>query len=47
MIKINTDLDNFIYVASHDLKSPISNLEGLMDASMAGEANTNQLIEMM
>lgn len=30
--KINTDLDNFIYTASHDLKAPISNIEGLMDA---------------
>lgn len=28
--KINTDLDNFIYTASHDLKAPISNIEGLM-----------------
>jgi signal transduction histidine kinase len=27
--KINIDLDNFIYTASHDLKSPISNIEGL------------------
>jgi len=27
---INTDLDNFVYTASHDLKSPISNLEGLV-----------------
>jgi PAS domain S-box-containing protein len=29
LITINTDLDNFIYTASHDLKSPIANLEGL------------------
>lgn len=28
--RINTDLDNFVYTASHDLKAPISNLEGLM-----------------
>ncbi|OKL39943.1 sensor histidine kinase [Pontibacter flavimaris] len=28
--KINTDLDNFVYTASHDLKAPISNLEGLV-----------------
>ncbi|WP_152426549.1 sensor histidine kinase, partial [Cesiribacter andamanensis] len=28
--RLNTDLDNFIYTASHDLKSPISNLEGLL-----------------
>lgn len=28
---INNDLDNFIYTASHDLKAPIANLEGLMN----------------
>lgn len=27
---INNDLDGFIYTASHDLQSPISNLEGLL-----------------
>jgi PAS domain S-box-containing protein len=26
----NVDLDNFIYTASHDLKAPISNIEGLL-----------------
>lgn len=30
--KINFDLDNFIYTASHDLKAPILNVEGLMNA---------------
>jgi signal transduction histidine kinase len=30
LTKINNDLDNFIYTASHDLKAPISNIEGLM-----------------
>jgi len=30
--KVNFDLDNFVYTASHDLKSPISNIEGLLDA---------------
>lgn len=30
LININQELDNFIYAASHDLKSPINNLEGLM-----------------
>ncbi len=29
LVRINTDLDNFIYTASHDLRSPISNIEGL------------------
>jgi len=27
--RTNTDLDNFVYTASHDLKAPIANLEGL------------------
>ncbi|MBC7391302.1 MAG: PAS domain-containing sensor histidine kinase [Opitutaceae bacterium] len=30
--KTNTDLDNFLYMASHDLKAPIANLEGLLMA---------------
>ncbi|QNF35346.1 PAS domain-containing protein [Adhaeribacter swui] len=30
LIRINNDLDNFVYTASHDLKSPISNIEGLL-----------------
>ena len=32
LLRINADLDNFIYTASHDLKSPIVNLEGLIHA---------------
>lgn len=27
---INADMDNFIYTASHDLKAPISNIQGLL-----------------
>jgi PAS domain S-box-containing protein len=30
LTKTNNDLDNFVYTASHDLKSPIANLEGLL-----------------
>lgn len=30
LIKINNDLDNFVYTASHDLKSPIANLQSLV-----------------
>jgi PAS domain S-box-containing protein len=34
LLAINADLDNFVYAASHDLKAPISNIEGLMQALM-------------
>ena len=30
LVRTNIDLDNFIYTASHDLKAPIYNIEGLM-----------------
>ncbi len=32
LLRTNVDLDNFIYTASHDLKAPISNIEGLLHA---------------
>lgn len=31
LIRTNTDLDTFVYTASHDLKAPIANIEGLLD----------------
>jgi PAS domain S-box-containing protein len=32
LTRANIDLDNFIYTASHDLKAPINNIEGLLHA---------------
>lgn len=32
LLKTNNDLDNFVYTASHDLKAPIANIEGLINA---------------
>jgi PAS domain S-box-containing protein len=31
LTRTNIDLDNFIYTASHDLKAPIANIEGLLN----------------
>jgi PAS domain S-box-containing protein len=32
LLSKNADLDNFVYLASHDLKAPITNIEGLVNA---------------
>jgi PAS domain S-box-containing protein len=34
LTRTNVDLDNFIYTASHDLRAPIANIEGLLYALM-------------
>jgi signal transduction histidine kinase len=49
--KINSDLDNFIYTASHDLKAPISNIEGLVNeikgSHIYDEDELHPLVDMM
>lgn len=53
--RINTDLDNFIYTASHDLKSPVANLEGLLNIMHKGvrqkardkETSETKVLQMM
>ena len=32
LTRTNTDLDTFVYTASHDLKAPITNIEGILNA---------------
>lgn len=32
LTRTNVDLDTFVYTASHDLKAPITNIEGLLTA---------------
>ncbi|MGI4833503.1 MAG: PAS domain-containing protein [Janthinobacterium lividum] len=32
LLRTNTDLDTFVYTASHDLKAPITNIEGILAA---------------
>ncbi|GEO06696.1 hypothetical protein AAE02nite_43600 [Adhaeribacter aerolatus] len=41
LIRINGDLDNFVYCASHDLKSPLVNAEGLIMALREELPNQN------
>jgi PAS domain S-box-containing protein len=47
LVSINADLDNFIYTASHDLKAPIANIEGLvrvLDKKLGQLASTDELV---
>ncbi|WP_051313158.1 PAS domain-containing sensor histidine kinase [Sporocytophaga myxococcoides] len=44
LVRINNDLDNFIYTASHDLRAPVFNLEGLINSlkiSLSDEVKKN------
>ncbi len=48
LMAINADLDNFVYSASHDLKGPILNIEGLMRVllpKLPDEARKSKKIE--
>ena len=50
LVKINSDLDNFIYTASHDLKAPISNIEGLLEMlkqSIASDCTVNSDVQVI
>lgn len=51
LLKTNRDLDSFIYTASHDLKTPVANIEGLINALKDEEAYTDKnskvLIDLM
>ncbi len=54
LLATNADLDNFVYSASHDLRAPISNIEGLMEALVyhmppetLASATVSRLIELI
>jgi signal transduction histidine kinase len=42
LTKTNMDLDNFIYTASHDLKAPVTNIEGLIGLLSSNLRNDNK-----
>ena len=46
--RINNDLDNFVYAASHDLKAPIHNIEGLIKVlvrSLPAECSRSERVQ--
>ncbi|WP_022825849.1 ATP-binding protein [Hymenobacter norwichensis] len=51
LTRVNVDLDNFIYTASHDLRAPITNIEGLLQALLTelpdGGAEVQPIMNMM
>jgi signal transduction histidine kinase len=47
LTRVNADLDSFVYMASHDLRGPINNLEGLVQAMQDPQAPTGPLLQMM
>jgi PAS domain S-box-containing protein len=50
LLKTNTDLDNFIYAASHNVRGPASSLEGLinvLDLKLYNPDELSQIVKMM
>ncbi|WP_303310190.1 ATP-binding protein [Hymenobacter sp. BT730] len=54
LTRVNVDLDNFIYTASHDLRAPINNIEGLVQAlleelpaAVQEEKEVHRILQMM
>ena len=48
--RINLELDNFVYSASHDLKAPLNNLEGLvalLEPSEKDEPNQEEVLKLI
>ncbi len=47
LMRTNVDLDNFIYTASHDLKAPITNIEGqllLLEKALPATTRTDAMV---
>lgn len=48
--QINGELDNFVYSASHDLKAPLNNLEGLLallEPSKGNESEQDEILKLI
>lgn len=51
LLKVNNELDNFIYTVTHDLNSPLSNIEGLINVlklnPLSEEEEAKMMLELM
>lgn len=47
LVKVNNELDNFIYSVSHDLNAPLSNIEGLINVLKLNECYTQDEPKLM
>ena len=50
LARVNADLDNFVYTASHDLKAPILNVEGLLKAlerQLSGDLREKEIVRQL
>ncbi len=47
LTKANQELDRFVYSASHDLRSPLSSIAGLIELSKRDHANRDQYLNLM
>lgn len=45
--KANTELDRFVYSASHDLRAPLSSLLGLIEVAKMDQAGVDRYLDMM
>jgi signal transduction histidine kinase len=47
LTKVNQELDRFVYSASHDLRAPLSSIDGLIELSKQDTANRDEYLKFM